>query len=504
MQKLRIKLLDSIHCRALDRSTIAYLRPLISYEQVTTRIERHGPVHKSKRVYLISSKGLFPSGILPKISEYAKTKGDELSIEGWGINKLPFPDRPSTLPNIAYKPYQMKAISEALFQQRGIIHAPARSGKTVIGGGVIQSIPDVPFLFIVNTKDIFYQTVEEFQKFRFDVGRMGDGKKEGYHQIVVGLYQTLKRYANVDYLSRFGGIIVDECHHARKDGGSYWKILMNSPAPLKIGLTATIPDDPGELLIMQCLLGPVIYSVSQTEAKEIGATVKAKLKIVKAPENLPEIKRLNYQEAYQHGVVENRALNRLVVREASLLIEKGNSVLVLVSRVHHGFNLEKIFNLLFPQYEVPFLCGGIDADTRAYLEFLKAKLIRLNNMTKVPIKEVQKTDTEICKIKELERDIREKSKNRNVYRHAFIKKEIPCVVATKIWNEGVNIPTLNAIINAAGGKKEIGTIQASSRSLTACEGKTEGVIVDIFNPLHKSFIEHFGHRISTYCDMGWL
>ena len=86
----------------------------------------------------------------------------------------------------------------------------------------------------------------------------------------------------------------------------------------------------------------------------------------------------------------------------------------------------------------------------------------------------------------------------------MINKEIPAVIATTIWNEGINIPTLNVLINCGGGKSEIRAIQTASRSLTAIEGKEVGYIVDVFNPLHRSFIDHFGHRVSLYCEKGWM
>lgn len=506
MTTIKIKILDSIHCRASNEESTDLLRPVLSYEEVITRIGPRGPIHKSKRVNLISTKGLFPTGALGTILNHFENKTTDIKLEG-NLPKLQYYDVPAQLSGITYRPYQKDAICTGIAWQRGVIQAPARAGKTVIAAGIISSLATkqhVRAIFLTNTKDIFWQTETAFKEFGFDVGLIGDGKKEIGHDVTIALYQSLTKLAKPDFLSRFNVIIVDECHHARKKNGSYWKILMNSPAPVKLGLTATVPKKAGERLIMECLIGPVIYETSHEEAEEIGATVKAKIKILRAPEIALHIKTKSYQDAYQEGIVDNRALNRVIIKEASRLVETGDSVLVLVSRVQHGFNLEKMFNLLYPHYEVPFLCGGIDKSTKEYLKFLKKKLIRMEGFTKRPVKEIKRADSEICRIKELERDVREKSKKREQYRQKFINKEIPCIVATNVWNEGVNIPTLNAIINAGGGKEEIPTIQASSRSLTASEGKTQGLIVDIFNPLHKSFIEHFGHRICIYSDLGWL
>jgi superfamily II DNA or RNA helicase len=93
---------------------------------------------------------------------------------------------------------------------------------------------------------------------------------------------------------------------------------------------------------------------------------------------------------------------------------------------------------------------------------------------------------------------------------AAIKKDlnsgnIDVVIADAVWKEGVDIPTLGAIINASGGKSEINTIQTLGRGLRTVEGIKEDVIlVDIFDPSHKYLIEHFGLRLCLYFDEGWM
>ena len=39
-------------------------------------------------------------------------------------------------------------------------------------------------------------------------------------------------------------------------------------------------------------------------------------------------------------------------------------------------------------------------------------------------------------------------------------KNIKCVIVTSAWREGVNIPSLNCVINGIGGKSEIVVLQA--------------------------------------------
>jgi superfamily II DNA or RNA helicase len=82
--------------------------------------------------------------------------------------------------------------------------------------------------------------------------------------------------------------------------------------------------------------------------------------------------------------------------------------------------------------------------------------------------------------------------------------EIDIVIATTILNEGVNIPSLGAVINAAGGKSEIAVLQKIGRGLRVTDNKKEIHLVDFFDPSHRFLIEHFGERLTLYFDKGWI
>ena len=49
------------------------------------------------------------------------------------------------------------------------------------------------------------------------------------------------------------------------------------------------------------------------------------------------------------------------------------------------------------------------------------------------------------------------TENKEKIRQEFIKKKIKTVIATSTWKEGIDIPTLDVIIYAAGLKSEIST-----------------------------------------------
>ena len=87
---------------------------------------------------------------------------------------------------------------------------------------------------------------------------------------------------------------------------------------------------------------------------------------------------------------------------------------------------------------------------------------------------------------------------------AFIEKKRKGVVATTVWSEGINIRSVGAVINAAGGESEIATIQKFGRGMRTSEGKIDVVLIDLFDMHNITLMKHSGKRICQYIRWGWL
>ena len=96
------------------------------------------------------------------------------------------------------------------------------------------------------------------------------------------------------------------------------------------------------------------------------------------------------------------------------------------------------------------------------------------------------------------------SKNRIETKQALEKKKIRMAIATVTWKEGVDIPSLTCVINAAGGKSEISVMQSIGRGLRRKGNKTQVTIYDVFDQSHPFLIDHFGERLAIYMDNNWL
>jgi superfamily II DNA or RNA helicase len=250
-------------------------------------------------------------------------------------------------------------------------------------------------------------------------------------------------------------IIIDETHHITSLDSEYGTILKSVFAPVRIGLTATLPKkDKEALLAIEGLLGPIMEEITINEATELGIMAKIKLRFLKVPMSHTIRDLRKYNDVYQQGVVDRKAQHELIVRTAKGHIEKGDSVLVIVTRINHGQNL------------------------LAEFEYQNVKAFFAQGST--------------------EGEVREEIKE------ALNKKKIHCVIATTIFKEGINIPELNVLVNATMGKSDIATMQVIGRGLRKTATKSEIVVYDLFDPSHPFLISAFGERVCLYSDLGWI
>jgi superfamily II DNA or RNA helicase len=249
--------------------------------------------------------------------------------------------------------------------------------------------------------------------------------------------------------------MVDECHHISTFKGQYAALLDNLTAPMRLGLTATLPYQQEAKMALEGYIGPVIGELSMVEAAEKEILANVKVKLIKAPLHKHSRDLRRYHEVYDSGIVNNRTRNRLVMETAKKYIDSGETVLIFVTKIDHGKNLVSLANDVFG-LDVEFVWGHTTKETRT-----SARLL-------------------------------------------LRKKRLSCVIATVVWKEGVNIPSLGVVINAAGGKSEIATIQAVGRGLRRTTDKEFVTLVDFFDISHHYLVGHSGLRVCLFFDEGWM
>jgi len=272
---------------------------------------------------------------------------------------------------------------------------------------------------------------------------------------VVSTIQSFKKIDIDDWIDQFPVLIIDEAHHVTKFDGGYAKVLRYMLSPVKIGFTATLPTQEEAEMALEGLVGPVVGEQSINEATELGILAEPHITLLKSPYD-SFVRSLNrYPEVYEEGIIQNEKRNWMVVETILKHKEKGEISLVFVNRIEHGQNLVKLFKEVGHIY-VPFVRGDMKATER--------KNIKQN----------------------------------------LIEGKRKVVIATTAWKEGINIPSLNVVFNAGGGKDELPVLQTIGRGLRRTDKKDKVVIYDFFDPSHQYLISHFGERITLYMNNGWL
>ncbi len=226
---------------------------------------------------------------------------------------------------------QELAVSEILKHEAGVLCAPTAFGKTVTAAALIARCP-VSTLILVHRTELLNQWLERLTTFldvsKSDLGIVGGGKNKPTGVIDVAVMQSLVRKENLhELLSRYGHVIVDECHHL--SAFSFESILKQCRAKYVTGLTATPIRRDGHhpIIFMQC--GPIRHIAKRPENAPTDLTVVPRW--LTAPE-------ISMDESVQ-GLFKRLTLNEyrngIILQDAREAYRQGRKVIVLTERTEH-------------------------------------------------------------------------------------------------------------------------------------------------------------------------
>lgn len=461
-----IKILDTVHCKA-DKEAREAILPCLKVKKQIMKKEVFGSSPDVKVVHMITghpgTAGHFFTGLLPRIKNFCHKKGMKIKFTG-KAERIEATARPK-LKGVKFRPDQRKAFRAIKKKQRGKVVFPTGSGKTVIALGAFSMYPDCRRLFLCHTKDLLEQTIEEIEKQGWDYFAIGGGRKFIWQDIEKAkapiVVAIINSFSNIDvkkYLAFFDFTVVDEVHHVNAKGSQYGHVMTHNLSPIRIGLTATEPTDYEQFLVNEGFFGPVITEMSIEEGIEKGIIAVPQINLIVVPYNVEINKKGNYKykHLYEEGIVKNKARNKAIMDEAVLNTSFGHSNLIVVERVEHGELIQKEFlKVGWRKHKIPFIHGGAQKERRK-----KVKM----------------------KLQE---------------------KKIHCVICTRVWKEGINIPTLNHVILASGMKDEKQVIQAIGRGFRTTKEKTKVKLTDFLDP-YRFLAEHSIARIQIYRKNKWI
>lgn len=350
------------------------------------------------------------------------------------------------------RPYQKEALLACFEQRRGILKLPTAAGKTAVAAALIRAVKRRSITY-THKKDMLYQIANTYKEEIGDfVGILGDGKHQLDPPITVASIQTVHR--NIKKYQRFLAskqvLIGDEVHHASSN--SWYKVLQQTPAHYRIGLTATPLIDSRKILL-EATTGPIIYTKSAQELIEegyISEPIVVMIPITKPV--LPE--RYDYHKAYDEGIMGSGYRNRTIVRLCRYIKENHRYLLpivIMVRRLEHIDNLEAGFDGL----NARFLDGSDKSEKR--------------------------------------RKVFEEIDNRS----------IDVAVVSTIFDEGIDVSNIRTLIKASAGKSAVGTVQNLGRGMRLAEGKDQVLFIDLFDMTHEYLERHARKRRAIYRREGY-
>ena len=447
--RVEIDILDNVHTQIVKGARI--VGPCLSYP---SSYFKQGLFAKEEIEYskcLVKKGGYAYVGWLQRIHKFCSLRNIPIQING-AVERID-PVRPPQLPGIEFRPDQLDLIEKAV-KRNGVVVSPTGSGKTVLALGLISAYPRCQVLFLCPNLTIMKQTATKLRQFGFrSVCSVGEGRKDINADIVVSTIQTFSRLDLLGLAGRFDIVVADEIHLATRGQGTVEKILSKILAPVRLGLTATLPESAEKRLVIEGVIGPVIGKLTIGEARRLEILAEPRIELLTVPISRETCRLRRYVDIYEEGIVANSTRNKVIAARVERFVTEDKSVIVFAVKIEH---LERISEALSDRKIRHAVVQGSTG-----------------------------------------------GQEREELRQSVEKGEVKAVVSSVVWREGVDIPSLGGIIFAGGHKAETPVIQACGRALRRTKDKDTAVIVDLLDP-YRYLAEHAVARLQVYVKMGWL
>jgi superfamily II DNA or RNA helicase len=345
-------------------------------------------------------------------------------------------------------PYQLDILPVLDKHDRGIIKVATGGGKSLIAALIVAKLGKKSVIYVVG-KDLLHQFHQFFsQCFNQPIGIVGDGLCQ-IHDINIASVWTVgqaiglnkknillegdndeeavskDKYADIVKMMKQAKVqIIDECHMSACD--TIQQIYKFSTPEHLYGLSGSPWRDDGQNLLIESILGKYIVDIPASQLIGQGYLAQPIIRFRVVPAYPTPLERV-YPSAYKNYVVENDARNGMVLNAAQTLIDKGYQTLVLFSSLKHGKILYEAFK---PHIKCALLDGSNDKQER----------------------------------EQVKQDLQD--------------RKIDCILASRIFDVGVDLPSLSGLVLACGGKSSVRALQRVGRVIRKYPGKKQAVIID--------------------------
>jgi superfamily II DNA or RNA helicase len=262
---------------------------------------------------------------------------------------------------IKLRDYQVDVINNFMENPQALQEVATGAGKTIMTATLSKlAEPYGRSIVIVPNKSLVVQTEEDYRNVGLDVGVYFGDRKEIGHTHTIVTWQSLnvlnKKEKNhleealtlSEFIDGVQCIIVDEVHQAKAE---VLKNLLSqnfANAPIRWGLTGTIPKEQHEFQSLFATIGPVINQISAKNLQDKGVLSQCHVNVVQLVDT-PEFKQ--YQDELKYLVTDENRID-YISNLCGSIAESGNT-LILVNRIETGKMLiDRIKDSVFISGEV--------------------------------------------------------------------------------------------------------------------------------------------------------
>ena len=250
---------------------------------------------------------------------------------------------------IILRDYQVTAINNFLQNPQSLQEIATGAGKTITTATLSHiSEPYGRSLVIVPNKSLVTQTEEDYINCGLDVGVYFGDRKELGKTHTICTWQSLnildKKFKDgsavlslAEFLDGVSTIIVDEVHQAKAEVLKNLLTRNLRNAPIRWGLTGTVPKERFEFESIHASLGPVIGQISAKELQDKGVLSQVHVNIVQL---MDTVAHSGYQEELKY-LTTNKARIEYIGKLLNTVKESGNT-LILVDRISAGEMLHEL------------------------------------------------------------------------------------------------------------------------------------------------------------------
>jgi superfamily II DNA or RNA helicase len=424
----------------------------------------------------------FPTGLVERVKDFYKSAGKDIDVvDRRPVKSVGSPkDIITKLTNLGKppRPYQLDVLDTVEKNDRGIIKIATGGGKSLVAALIAAHLGKKTIIYVIG-KDLLYQFYNFFSEtFDEKIGIVGDGKCEIHDINIVSIWtvgkamgmnakdilldddddeEDVNKNKYVEILKMMAETrvhIIDECHMSACE--TIQQVFKKTKTAEHLyGLSGSPWRDDGQDLLIESILGKYIVNISASTLIDKGFLAQPLIRFRVVPPYPYELSK-SYPSIYKKYITENIDRNNLVLEATKTLIAKGYQTLVLFNSLKHGKLLYKLFK---EHMNCALLDGSNSNDERA----------------------------------QVKKDLME--------------HKIDCVLASKIFDIGVDIPSLSGLVLACGGKSTVKALQRVGRVIRSYPGKKYAVIIDFIDQT-TYLMEHSKIRYRIYTsekgfDVSW-